>query len=107
MRHLNNYQVAGCALLFCFAVNLRGQEPPPTPTPPAVPKLQTPVEQDPDVVRISTNLVQVAVVVTKDGKQITDLTPADFQILKDGRAQQITSFGYVSARAIESNTAST
>src|SRR5690242_19685907 len=49
-----------------------------------------------DVVRISTNLVQVDVVVTKDGKQITDLKPEDFEIFEDGRRQQITNFAYVS-----------
>ena len=44
---------------FClFTANLRGQEP--------------------DVVRITTNLVQVDLVVTKDGKQITNLKPEDF-----------------------------
>lgn len=52
--------------------------------------------QDPDVVRITTNLVQVDLVVTKDGKQITDLKPEDFEILEDGRLQKITSFAYVS-----------
>ncbi|HET6980098.1 MAG TPA: VWA domain-containing protein [Pyrinomonadaceae bacterium] len=107
MRHSNKYQVAGWLLLFCFAANLRGQEPRPSPTPPPVPKLEQPKEQEPEVVRISTNLVQVDVVVTKDGKQITDLTPADFEILEDGRVQQITSFGYVSASPslVNSNTA--
>lgn len=52
--------------------------------------------QDPDVVRITTNLVQVDLVVTKDGKQITNLKPEDFEILEDGRPQKITSFAYVS-----------
>ena len=49
-----------------------------------------------DVVRITTTLVQVDVVVTKDGKQITDLKPEDFEIFEDGRRQQITNFAYVS-----------
>lgn len=97
MRHSNKYHFAGWLLLFCFAINLRAQEPRPSPTPP---------KQDPDVVRITTNLVQVDVVVTKDGKQITDLTPSDFEILEDGHAQQITSFAYVSTRAVASNTES-
>jgi len=105
MKHSNKYRVAGWLLLLCFAANLRAQEPRPSPTPPAEPKLKTPAEQEPDVVRISTNLVQVDVVVTKDGKQITDLTPADFEILEDGRVQQIISFAYVSASTVNSNTA--
>lgn len=104
MKHSSKYQVTGWSLLLCLAVNLRGQEPRPTPTPTPVPKMQTPVEQDPEVVRITTNLVQVDVVVTKDGKQVTNLTPADFEILEDGRAQKITSFAYVSTSAAESKT---
>lgn len=67
-----------CLLLLSFALNLRGQE------------------QDQEVVRITTNLVQVDVVVTKDGKHIVNLKPEDFEILEDGRPRQITSFAYVS-----------
>lgn len=52
-------------------------------------------EQD-DVVRISTGLVQLDAVVTKDGKQITDLTADDFEISEDGKPQTITHFSYVS-----------
>src|SRR5689334_23963246 len=51
-----------------------------------------------DVVRISTNLVQVDVVVTKDGKQITDLKPEDFEILEDGHRQSITNFAFFSVK---------
>jgi VWFA-related protein len=78
MHGLNKRHTTVCLLLFCFALNLRAQEP------------------DQDVVRITTNLVQVDVVVTKDGKQITDLKPENFEILEDGRRQSITSFAYVS-----------
>jgi VWFA-related protein len=35
-------------------------------------------------------------VVTKDGKQVTDLTPEDFEIFEDGKKQVITNFSYVS-----------
>jgi len=52
-----------------------------------------------DVVRISTNLVQVDLVVTKDGKQITDLKLEDFEIREDGRVQQITNFAFVSVNS--------
>ncbi len=52
-------------------------------------------EQD-DVVRITTGLVQLDAVVTKDGKQVTDLTADDFEISEDGRPQTITHFSYVS-----------
>src|SRR6185295_15087909 len=64
----------------------------------SVAKLQ---EQEPDVVRITTNLVQVDLVVTKDGKQVTNLKPEDFEILEDGRAQQITNFAYISTASLE------
>ena len=39
--------------------------------------------------RITTNLVQVDVVVSKDGKQVRDLKPEDFEILEDGRPQPL------------------
>jgi VWFA-related protein len=49
-----------------------------------------------DVVKITTNLVQIDVVVTKNGKQVRDLKAEDFEIFEDGRRQEITSFAYVS-----------
>lgn len=52
--------------------------------------------QSDDVVRITTNLVQIDVVVTKNGKPIKDLKAEDFEIFEDGRPQVITSFTYVS-----------
>ena len=93
MHHFKKCRRAAWLLLITFAINLQGQEPRPgPPSPPPVLK----AEQDPDVVRITTNLVQVDLVVTKDGKQVKDLKPEDFEILEDGRAQQITHFAYVS-----------
>ena len=52
--------------------------------------------QPDDVVRITTNLVQVDAVVTRNGKHIKDLRAEDFQIFEDGKRQEITSFAYVS-----------
>lgn len=51
---------------------------------------------DTDVVKITSKLVQVDVVVT-DGKgnQVTDLRADDFTILQDGKPQTITGFSYV------------
>lgn len=49
--------------------------------------------------RITTALVQVDLVVTKDGKQVTDLRAEDFEILEDGRRQQITNFAYISIKS--------
>jgi VWFA-related protein len=54
------------------------------------------VEDTDDVVRITTNLVQVDVVVTKDGKIVKGLTADDFEIFEDGRRQTITNFAYIS-----------
>ena len=66
-------------------------------TPPRAQQVPRP-DSEQDVVRINTNLVQVDVVVSKDGKQVTDLKPEDFEILEDGRPQTITNFSYVSSR---------
>ena len=52
--------------------------------------------QSDDVVRITVNLVQIDVVVTKSGKPIKDLKAEDFEIFEDGRRQEITSFAYFS-----------
>ncbi len=44
-----------------------------------------PNQSDDDVVKISTNLIQLDVVVTYDnGNQITDLQPADFENYENG-----------------------
>lgn len=66
-------------------------------TKPAVPAhpQQEPDDKD-DVVRITTNLVQVDAVVTKDGKVVPNLTADDFEIFEDGQKQTITSFAYIS-----------
>jgi VWFA-related protein len=67
-------------LTFSFLTPLTGQEP----------------TKQGDVVRVTTNLVQLDVVVTdKEGKHVTDLRPEDFEIVEDKDKQQITSFSYV------------
>lgn len=54
----------------------------------------TPTVDDP--VKITTSLIQVDAVVTgKDGAQVTDLKKEDFQVLQDGKVQQITSVVFV------------
>lgn len=60
------------------------------------PQTQKPPDDKDDVVKITTNLVQVDAVVTKDGKPVTNLTPEDFEIYEDGKRQTITSFAYIS-----------
>lgn len=57
----------------------------------------TPQQDEDEVVRITTNLVQVDAVVTdKNGRQVTDLRSEDFEILEDGRPQKITNLSYIS-----------
>ena len=49
------------------------------------------------MIRITVNLVQVDAIVTDSkGHQVTNLQPADFTILEDGRPQTITNFSYIS-----------
>lgn len=60
------------------------------------PSPQKPSDNQDDVVKITTNLVQVDAVVTKDGKMVTNLTANDFEIYEDGKQQAITSFAFVS-----------
>ena len=67
----------------------------PAQTKPAAPP-QPQKTSDDDVVRITTNLVQVDAVVTKDGKAVTNLTADDFEIYEDGKKQTITSFAFIS-----------
>jgi hypothetical protein len=53
----------------------------------------TPVNNEDDVVKITTKLVQIDAVVTdKDGNQIKDLSIDDFELLQDGKPQKITDF---------------
>jgi len=77
-------------VMFVLAIPVAPQQPQPQ-----KPKPETEEDQD-SVVRISTNLVQVDAVVTKDGRVVTDLTPNDFVITEDGRPQTITHFSFVS-----------
>lgn len=79
-------------LLFCILLPVLGQT---KPAPQSQPQQQTIDDQD-DVVKITTNLVQVDAVVTKNGKPVTNLTADDFEIFEDGRRQTITSFAYIS-----------
>lgn len=71
------------------------QSPRQTPTVPT--QTQSQDRSEDDVVRITTNLVQVDPVITdRNGKQVTDLRPDEVQIFENGKPQQITNFSYVS-----------
>jgi len=97
-----------CALVLSFLTPATGQQrqpslpaPSPTPAPATAPQEpRVPADDDDEVVRITTNLVQIdAVVVDKNGRQVTDLIADDFEIFEDGKPQQITNFSYVSNEA--------
>lgn len=76
--------------VFILAISISAQNPKPSPTPPI----------DDDVVKISTNLIQIDVTVTdKKGKIITDLKPEDFEIYENGKKQEITNFLLVTSAA--------
>src|ERR1700687_2757022 len=71
-----------CILQFFLLIQILGQQ-------------QTKPEDD--VLRITTNLVQVDVVVTdKEGKQVTNLRPEEFEVIENGRKQPITNFSFIS-----------
>src|SRR5215831_8192112 len=74
------------------------QQPQPQSTPPPPPQMPQTKPEDVDVVRITTNLVQVDAVVTDShGKVVTDLKPEEVEIYEDGHKQKITHFNYYSA----------
>lgn len=78
----------------------------PQPTPPPAQQGAASGQDDDDVVRITTNLVQVDAVVTdRQGRQVTDLRAEDFEILENGRPQAITNFSYVALAPATSPTA--
>src|SRR6266705_1491359 len=89
-------------LLSSLLLPIRGQQPQPAPSP--APQRTPPAADEQDIVRITTNLVQVDAVVTKDGRPVTDLKPEDFEIAEDGRPQTITNFSYVSNSSTKSMT---
>ena len=75
-------------LMFALFAPVLGQNPSPTQDE------QSKDEQD--VVRITTNLIQVDAVVTdKNGKPVTDLREDDFEIQENGKKQDITNFSFV------------
>ena len=86
---MKNKAFPALLLSFCILLPALAQTTP-TPTP------QKPSNDQDEVVKITTNLVQVDAVVTKDGKMVTNLTANDFEIYEDGKQQAITSFAFIS-----------
>ena len=71
-------------------------QPTSTPTPSPTEPQQSSRSADDDVVKITTNLVQLDAVITdKNGKLIKDLRQDEVQIFEDGRQQKITNFSLV------------
>lgn len=95
-----------------FSLSAFAQMPRPVATPPVEgevkdriseprPAATPPIEKDEDVVKISTALIQLDVVVTdKSGKLITDLKPEDFEITENGERQTITNLSYFAGQQI-------
>jgi len=88
--------------ILCSAV--AQQPPPPPPQKSTTTQQQTPDVDSQDVVRITTNLVQIDAVVTRDGKHVTDLQPEEFELFEDGHPQTITNFSYISNVTTEAST---
>jgi VWFA-related protein len=84
------------ALTFAaFSQNTTTAKPAPAPQPTAQPSPPA-VEDDGEVVKISTNLIQIDVtVLDKDGKQVTDLRPEEIEIYENNEKQTITNFSYI------------
>ncbi len=76
---------------FATAVYSQGTTPPAKPTPTPVPS------DDQEVVKISTNLVQIDVTVTDGkGRIVTDLKPDEIEIYQNGKKQDISNFSFIS-----------
>ena len=89
-------------LLLCWLLSHHVFAQQPTPSPQTsdqskpVPVREPKAVDEQDVVRITTNLVQIDAVVTdKHGKRIIDLKPEEVEISEDGQARPITNFSYI------------
>src|SRR5215813_7058928 len=102
---MRKFVTALLAILQFVTICLSQQPLPSLPAPPqqTKPDNQKPATQQPaaadelDVVKITTNLVQIDAVVTdKKGQRIRDLRPDEVEMLEDGKTQKITNFSYIS-----------
>lgn len=87
-----------CLVLQFALIGFAQQSTAPKPQPSPTPSQPRPASSggDDDVVRITTNLVQVDSVITdSNGKPVTDLRPEEVQILEDGKPQTITNFSFI------------
>ena len=92
-----------CFQLVSPVLGLQSQQPSPPqqPTPPPKPAEQKPTPppddpQDVEVVKITTNLVQLDAVITdRKGRHVTDLRPDEVEMLENGKPQKISDFSYI------------
>ena len=77
-----------CAFLsFFFSAIVFAQTPTATP----------PLENEKEVVKIATNLIQIDITVKdKKGNQVTDIKPEEIEIYGNGERKQLSNFSYVS-----------
>lgn len=105
-RHLFLAILLAILLVTAALANALAQNPQSKPAQtPALPQSAT-SDQD-DIVRITTNLVQVDAVVTKNGKPVKNLKAEDFEIFEDGKPHVVTSFSYVSNTSAAPNAVKT
>ncbi|HKV33290.1 MAG TPA: VWA domain-containing protein, partial [Pyrinomonadaceae bacterium] len=88
------------SLTLCLQLTSNGLAQQPSLPPPPKPQAQKPAPQEPDddvdVVKITTNLVQIdAVVIDRKGMQVTDLRSHEVEMLENGKPQKITEFSYI------------
>lgn len=82
------------SLLVMVSSSAHAQRPQPSPQPTVNPAIEN------DVVRVTTNLIQVDAVVTdKSGKVVPNLRPEDFELFVNGKQQQITNFSFITVEA--------
>src|SRR6188508_1549328 len=89
---------AGLILIFLVACTLQAYSQQ-TETKPVA----TPTPNESDVVKISTNLIQLDVtVVDEKGKVVKDIRPEEVEIYENGKKQKLTNFSFISAaRSVE------
>ena len=83
-------------VLASVGLKASAQTPTPSPQPTQTPTQDVQPADESDVVRVTTNLIQIDALVTDDkGKVVTNLQPEDFEIFVNGKPQQITNFSFV------------
>jgi VWFA-related protein len=87
----NLWPIPAALVLLVSSAYAQSTVPTPRPTPP----------DDQEVVRISTNLIQLDVTVTdKKGNPVTDLRQDEIEIFENGKKKEITNFSFVSGTRV-------